>query len=307
MNRNIRVTHIKSTLAAKNGAILVRDLDMIDNAFLLQIDAVGFGRGDIRNSTTYEHPTIQYRVRVEQLATSVFPAEVIEFVLSSCPCTRLTNIPLWLANIPVEALVAYDDMTSIKNLMNMVFSHCVGAGKLSLAMTLLDSGWVNFNGHHTIDAQHNDTNETVRIQFEVKRGLVRYKRTTLVEQLSATTRQTSIIPFNKVWPEQAPPAHVDIFDQLAKILVELGNGEPRTFTTVERDDLTDSELLIDPALNIWQNIYWSGSVTEIIAKLNNYIAGDEPTDRKFEYLSIGPYSAILYKNVVVICPDEIDA
>lgn len=307
MNRNIRVSHINSTLQPKNGSILVRDLDLVDNAFLLQIDAIGFDHKDLRDQTTYGHATIQYRVRLEQLATAMFPAEVTEFLLSSCPCTRLHDAPLWLVNIPVEALVAYDEMTTIKNLMTMVFSHCVGAGKLSLAMTLLDSGWVNFNGHHTIDAQHNDTNATVRIQFEVKRGLVRYKRTTLVEQLTPTTRQTSIIPFTQVWPEQAPPKHTDVFDQLAQALVELGNGEPRTFTTVERDDLTESELLIDPALNIWQNICWFGSVTEIIAKLNNYIAGDEPTDRKFEYLSVGPYSAILYKNVVVICPDEIDA
>lgn len=307
MNRNIRVTHIKSTLPAKNGSILVRDLDLIDNSFLLQIDAVGVGHDDLRSNTTYEHPTIQYRVRLEQLATTMFPSQVTEFVLSSCPCTRLTNIPLWLANIPVEALVAYDEMISIQNLMNMVFSHCVGAGKLSLAMTLLESGWVQFNGHHTLDAQHNDTNVSVRIQFEVKRGLVRYKRTTLVEQLNATTRQTSIVPFSYVWPEQAPAEHVDIFDQFANVLIELGNGEPRTFTTVERDDLTESELLIDPALGIWQNICWSGCVTEIIDKLNNYIAGDVPNSRMFEYLSIGPYSAILYKNVVVICPDELDA
>lgn len=198
MNRNIRASYLKTT-QNKNVGILVRDLDIVDNDFLLQIDAVA--PHDLRNVQHYDFPMLSYRVRIEHLPTKINPmSTVVEFELTSCPTTSLTGNPLWLTAIPVDVLMASTELGAVQTILNLTFAQAIGTGHLGAAMDLLATGWVKFKGDNTLDAWQSE-NTTVRILYEVKYELVRYKRTTVISRLSPTKRETEVVPFTTIWPQ----------------------------------------------------------------------------------------------------------
>lgn len=303
MNRNIRASYMKAVNKDKYHGVLVRDLDIIDNAFLLQVDAVA--DTDLRDVETYTGTHIKYRVRIEQLETTASMATVDTFLLPLTPTTLLDDQTTKATNIPINAMATPDTMSAIYRLLGLIFTQCICSGRLDLAMTLLDTGWARFEGHHTFDAQVSDSNETVRIQFEVKNNLVRYKRTTLLSQVSPTKRISEVVPFEHIWPSKGVLTRSDLLAEFVKCLVEYGNGEPHTFTTVERDDISESVLLPNNLLNIWWRIRWQGNISELVSKLNEYLE-DEKDPLAFDDLYIGPYSALVYKNVLVTFPEIID-
>lgn len=303
MNRNIRASYMKAQSSTKYHGLVVRDLDIVDNAFLLQVDAVG--DSDLRAVDKYTDTHIKYRVRIEQLETTASMATVDTFLLPLTPSTVLDDTTTMATHIPVNAVAMPDGMSTITRLLGIIFAQCISAGRLDLAMTLLDTGWAKFDGHHTFDARVTDSHNTVRIQFEVKNNLVRYKRTTLLTQVSPTKRISEVVPFEHVWPTKGTLTRNDLMDEFVKCLVEYGNGEPRTFTTVARDDLSESDLLPNNLLNIWWKIRWQGNISELATTLNERLTEDN-SPYAFDELYTGPYAALIYKNVLVAFPEIID-
>lgn len=303
MNRNIRASYMKAQSSDKYHGLVVRDLDIVDNAFLLQVDAVG--NGDLRDVDKYTETHIKYRVRIEQLETTTSMATVDTFLLPLTPTTVLDDLTTKATYIPINAVATPDSMSAIHRLLGLIFAQCITAGRLDLAMTMLDTGWAKFDGHHTFDAQVTGSHDTVRIQFEVKNSLVRYKRTTLLTQVSPTKRISEVVPFEHIWPSKGTLTRADLLAEFVKCLVEYGNGEPRTFTTVARDDISNSDLLPNNILNIWWKIRWQGNISELVTTLNEYL-DDDISPYAFDDLYIGPYAALVYKNVVVTFPEIID-
>jgi len=303
MNRNIRASYMKAVTKNKYHGMVVRDLDIVDNAFLLQVDAVA--DIDLRDVDTYNDTHLKYRVRIEQLETTASMSTVDSFLLPLTPTTLLDDTTTKATHIPINAVATPDTMSAIHRLLGLIFAQCISAGRLDLAMTLLDTGWAKFDGHHTFDAQVTNSHDTVRIQFEVKNNLVRYKRTTLLSQVSPNKRISEIVPFEHIWPSKSALTRTDLLAEFVKCLVEYGNGEPRTFTTVEREDISESDLLPNNILNIWWKIRWQGNISELVTTLNEYLEGDKDP-RAFDDLYIGPYAALVYKNVLVTFPEIAD-
>lgn len=303
MNRNIRASYMKAQSSNYHHGMVVRDLDIVDNAFLLQVDAVA--DNDLRDVDNYTDTHIKYRVRVEQLETTASMSTVDSFLLPLTSTTLLNDTTTKATHIPISAIATPDTMSAIHRLLGLIFAQCICSGRLDLAMTLLDTGWAKFEGHHTFDAQVSDSPNTVRIQFEVKNNLVRYKRTTLLTQVSPTKRISEVVPFEHIWPSKGALTRNDLLAEFVKSLVEYGNGEPRTFTTVEREDISESELLPNSLLNIWWKIRWQGNISELVTTLNERLTEDK-SPYAFDDLYIGPYAALVYKNVLVTFPEIID-
>lgn len=190
---------------------------------------------------------------------------------------------------------------ALQNLVSIIMDNLVAARQLDFAMALTFSGLVTLaNGSYPVDAVIIENGSVVtdrirRITAQHLRGAIRIQRVVDITQIDKDTRQTKIIAdWSKLW-DGYPNTPLQRFIATVNAL---GSYGPATYTTVAKEDISDSVLLTAGYMEAWNLLDWRGSVEDLVKAMSEHLPKGSVSS-----LSIGPYEAIHSKNAVLILPD----
>jgi len=288
-----------SATATDPTQVVIQRLAINDNDFSLLIEA------DLDDGVSVLVPYTKANLRYNVTIDYAVPGRLLKS-LSAAPVTfRLPaecyikdeDIPFSAFNIPVYALACTRESKAIRVLLGMVFSHCVATGRLVLAEQLHDIACMAPDVQQVLDIAIPNSATMVHMRYNVRNFSLRVQRLTFVDQITPTKRMSETVPTSEVWPYADRIAYERLY-ALAHMVMALGTGNPKQWTTCKRKDLPDSVEVGEHFLALWNALGWKASL-ECLVKVAKAINPDIVLSAD----NIGPYEALMSRNAVVFFPD----